>query len=485
MIIANRYLETTGKTNGSVLEPSTASSKASASSFRVPQTSRNGDGKNHKNDWLIGMIFTHADPRYADRLDDKQGGDMERVREAIALNAELADESTWLWLTSEHMRFLLKPTGGWIIQEISAAIMERAKAVLKYTTTPDCTPTQQKQEQQEWQELQHDIYVSTCSRMKSTAFKNSFHIVVNNIIFPNNHDGMMKEFVSGLGFPDYIDTAVYTRNRCIRTELSAKRGEVACFKNIVPDFSGFSEQCRAERLVLSLITHFDPGLASVCFKNQAAWLAAKNDGVANKRTARIISDAPSKKSKTQSDQVSLLLDAYFKHIFCDEASTVVTIRPIREKDPLPFVMQGLLARHIVKPCDISFVYIQNAKLCISKLMCAVKHTHHSNNACAVAVTVDGRVDIYARCYGCKSSEYAALAKFDKNKLLPSLAKNDAFRRIVHSPYGIECVTDTVNRKRVIGLFQMTEGSIKKMLEGEHEERREQRIYTAAKGYVTT
>jgi len=46
----------------------------------------------------IGMIFTNADPRYAGRLDDKQGGDtivtMERVREAIAFNAELADEST-------------------------------------------------------------------------------------------------------------------------------------------------------------------------------------------------------------------------------------------------------------------------------------------------------------------------------------------------------------------------------------------------------
>jgi len=58
---------------------------------------------------LIGMIFTNADPRYADGLDDKQGGDtivaMERVREAIVFNAELADESTWLWLTSEQMGF--------------------------------------------------------------------------------------------------------------------------------------------------------------------------------------------------------------------------------------------------------------------------------------------------------------------------------------------------------------------------------------------
>jgi len=45
---------------------------------------------------LISMIFTNADSRYADRLDDKQGSDtivtMERVREAITFNAELANE---------------------------------------------------------------------------------------------------------------------------------------------------------------------------------------------------------------------------------------------------------------------------------------------------------------------------------------------------------------------------------------------------------
>jgi len=56
---------------------------------------------------LIGMIFTNADPRYASRFNDKQGSDkivtMERLREAIAFNAELANESTWLWLTSQQM----------------------------------------------------------------------------------------------------------------------------------------------------------------------------------------------------------------------------------------------------------------------------------------------------------------------------------------------------------------------------------------------
>jgi len=65
---------------------------------------------------LIGIIFTDADPRYAGRLDDKQGGytivTKERIREAITFNAELADESTWLWLTLEQMGFPLRPTGG-------------------------------------------------------------------------------------------------------------------------------------------------------------------------------------------------------------------------------------------------------------------------------------------------------------------------------------------------------------------------------------
>ena len=37
---------------------------------------------------------------------------MVRVREAIAFNAELVDESKWLWLTSEQMGFPLRPTGG-------------------------------------------------------------------------------------------------------------------------------------------------------------------------------------------------------------------------------------------------------------------------------------------------------------------------------------------------------------------------------------
>ena len=49
-----------------------------------------------------GIIFTNADPRYAGKLDDPQGGDatmlMQQVREVMTVNQEMTDESSWIWL---------------------------------------------------------------------------------------------------------------------------------------------------------------------------------------------------------------------------------------------------------------------------------------------------------------------------------------------------------------------------------------------------
>jgi len=78
------------------------------------------------------MIFTNADPRYDGRFDDKQGGaiivTMDKVRDAIAFNAELADESTWLWLTSEQMGFRLRLTG-WGEHEERAEDLDSSQGV--------------------------------------------------------------------------------------------------------------------------------------------------------------------------------------------------------------------------------------------------------------------------------------------------------------------------------------------------------------------
>jgi len=58
------------------------------------------------------QMITNVDPRYAGELDDPQGGDttmlMQLVREVKMVNPELEDESSWIWLTSEQMRFPLR-----------------------------------------------------------------------------------------------------------------------------------------------------------------------------------------------------------------------------------------------------------------------------------------------------------------------------------------------------------------------------------------
>ena len=62
------------------------------------------------------MIYTNADLRYAGNSDDKPGDStivtMERFGRAIAFNAELADESIWLWLALEQIGFFLRKIDG-------------------------------------------------------------------------------------------------------------------------------------------------------------------------------------------------------------------------------------------------------------------------------------------------------------------------------------------------------------------------------------
>jgi len=61
---------------------------------------------------LDSIVFTYADPQYVGKLDDQGGGDMtmlmEPVREVMTVNQEMEDESSWFWLTSEQMEFLLR-----------------------------------------------------------------------------------------------------------------------------------------------------------------------------------------------------------------------------------------------------------------------------------------------------------------------------------------------------------------------------------------
>jgi len=59
-----------------------------------------------------GIVFINADPQYAGKLDDPQGGDttmlMQQVREVMTVNQDMEDESSWIWLTLEQMGFPLR-----------------------------------------------------------------------------------------------------------------------------------------------------------------------------------------------------------------------------------------------------------------------------------------------------------------------------------------------------------------------------------------
>jgi len=61
---------------------------------------------------LDSIVFTNADPRYARKLNDPQGGDqtmlVQQVREVMTVNQEMTHESSWIWLTSEQMGFPLR-----------------------------------------------------------------------------------------------------------------------------------------------------------------------------------------------------------------------------------------------------------------------------------------------------------------------------------------------------------------------------------------
>jgi len=302
-----------------------------------------------------------------------------------------------------------------------------------------------------------DFYISTCSRMKNTkVFKNSFHIVAINVIFCNNHSGDMEHFVRELHFENEIDTAVYTPNRCVRTELSSKFGQNAFFKNI-KQLSG--EESSAARLA-SLITVFDSSLPII----QENTIISKNIAKRKNQATLIIRN---KKQTTSCAEMNYKIPEHFLDLFDNKINTVFDMKEIDETihNQLPVAVQELLLNHNVEASDVKFIYITHPKCCINKLLCGINHSHHSNNGCAVAIRINGVVEMYSKCYGCKNKSIEGINKFDKFLLLPSLQRHPVLYQIIHTRFGIDCVSDSDQRKRVLKVYtEKQKNQIDKLLE---------------------
>ena len=84
-----------------------------------------------------------------------------------------------------------------------------------------------------------EIHVVCSSRpAPHLCIKHSYHLVVSNLIFANNHDGQMRKLfivppedddalfwtpADTMAKKSIIDLSIYTRNRCIRMPLCTKR----------------------------------------------------------------------------------------------------------------------------------------------------------------------------------------------------------------------------------------------------------------------
>ena len=302
-----------------------------------------------------------------------------------------------------------------------------------------------------------DFYISTCSRMKnSKVFKNSFHIVATNVIFCNNHSGDMEHFVRELHFENEIDTAVYTPNRCVRTELSSKFGQNAFFENI----KQLSEEESGAERQASLITVFDSSLPII-----------QENTIFSKHTAKRKNQAPltirNKKQTIACAEINYKIPQYFLDIFDNKINTVFDVKEIDETiyNQLPVAVKELLTNHNVDVSDVRFIYITHPKCCINKLLCGINHSHHSNNGCAVAIRINGVVEMYSKCYGCKNKSLTEINKFDKHLLLPSLKTHPVLYQIIHTRFGIDCVSDSEQRKRVLKVYtEKQKSQIDKLLQ---------------------
>jgi len=95
-----------------------------------------------------------------------------------------------------------------------------------------------------------ELYVTCGSRDVSPGiFKNSFHIVVGNVVFSSNHEGAMKRCVAaikaslGETTKHGIDMTVYSRGQMMRTILCGKRESNVPLRSITGDACSSTSTC--------------------------------------------------------------------------------------------------------------------------------------------------------------------------------------------------------------------------------------------------
>ena len=288
------------------------------------------------------------------------------------------------------------------------------------------------------------------------VFKNSYHLTFHGLRFANNHDGAMKAFVLGLGMPDKIDGAVYTKHRTMRTLGCTKLSSEVEFVVIAEDGRRLSrEEARSVwRDSLVTVVPSDPYsfIEKVAAGTHTKSRKPSNGGkIAKTAQTDTEPDAPEHDAPAFDSPGLAGLPSNFVNNFVD-TPTVVKRGVVKI---LPPAVELQLVKKTIMLDDLTCLYIQNPKQCAAAFIKQQKsHTHKGNNAIATIVNYkDGRSpDVYVKCLcDCKQGLRPLYNYSNWNtKELPKMSP--VAMAVLNTRHGIDEVEDSADRRRVKQMY---------------------------------
>lgn len=297
-------------------------------------------------------------------------------------------------------------------------------------------------------------------------FKNSYHLICNGVVFPNNHDGEMKRFVEDLNMPHRIDTTVYTRNRVMRTLGCSKFGSDVVFMLMTKD--GLVKCADASAVWRDTLVTVVP-IADCVFmpsakeapptkKSKSSKSSKDGKGPKAGAAADAGADTPAADTAVPDLDAPAMNSSRIASLPYNLTSNFVSNATVVKQDVvkvLPQAVQLQLEKKAIVLEDLICLYLENPKQCAAAFIKQHKsHTHQGNNAIATIVTYkDGRSsDVYVKCLcDCKWGLRALYTS--KNYATRELPKmSAAARAVLETPYGIDGAEDAADRRLVKHMY---------------------------------
>lgn len=311
--------------------------------------------------------------------------------------------------------------------------------------------------------------------------KNSYHVTCDDIVFANNHDGRMKRFVASLKLDeDKLDMGVYTKNRIMRTLGASKMGSQVTFILVALPGGGVVNENHG------LVTVMKPNPYAYIDSSSAEYyldtIVPKHVDIKKKRKSgagashgKEPADDESVFSRIDPSGLALIeankLPVHFRRFFVGE-NTQLKLVPVSETTPpghIPPAVRIQMEHGIISISDMTYLYVENPKLCAADLITGQRHTHTNNNAVAVVVNYKNKPsDVYVKCFcECKSR----LSKIYSPDFVPGKTTHQEMpsvkgvvKTVIETVWGLGNVDDQTDRCGVLKIYNSDVTTRKKLLD---------------------